>query len=346
MSRVSTLPALRWAVVGPGEIANRFAQALAGVPGQQLSAVIGRDALRAQAFAARWSHPDRPARVHTSLQALASDGRIDAVYVATPHSAHGQAVRAALEAGLHVLCEKPLATHAREAEQLAVLARAQGRLLMEAFWSRLLPVMPVLREWLARGGIGRVQTIQASFCFALPFDPQRRHFDPAQAGGVLLDIGVYPLGIARDLLAVQGERGEPTLHVTGRVGASGVEERVAMMLAWPGGAVGQFVCGFDGRAPNDMVLLGERGHITLHGPFWECTHASLSCPGEPVRHWQQPFRINGFEYEIEEALRCIADGCVESPAVPHADTVATLRLVDRMRRDLGVRFPFERDDAA
>ncbi|WP_298828124.1 Gfo/Idh/MocA family oxidoreductase [uncultured Piscinibacter sp.] len=345
MSRARALPALRWAVVGPGAIANRFAQALAGVPRQQLSAVIGRDALRAQAFAARWSDPDRPARVHLTLEALSTDVQIDAVYIATPHAAHGQAVRAALEAGRHVLCEKPLVTNALEAEQLAALARTQGRLLMEAFWSRLLPVMPAVREWLAGGRIGRVQTLQASFCFPLPFDPQRRHFDPAQAGGVLLDIGVYPLGMARDLLAVQGERGVPTLQVAGRVGASGVDERVAMMLVWPGGAVGQFVCGFDGSAPNDMVLLGEHGHITLHGPFWECTQASLSRPGEPVQRWQQPLRINGFEYEIEEALRCVAEHRVESPAVPHADTVATLRLVDRMRRDLGVRFPFEPDAA-
>lgn len=334
------LPCLSWAVVGPGAIAQRFAQALAGIPGQRLAAVVGRDATRAGAFAARWSAAGVPAQVHSSLGSLADD-QVDAVYVATPHPAHGAAVRAALDAGWHVLCEKPLVTNADEASALCALARRRGRLLMEAFWSRLLPVMPVVRGWIGEGRIGRVQSLQASFCFALPFDPAARHFDPALGGGVLLDIGVYPLGLARDLLAVQGEQGEPALHVVGRVGASGVEERVAMTLAWPGGAVGQFVCAFDGRAPNDLVVLGQAGHITLHGPFWQCTRASLARHGEPVETVERPFRINGFEYEIEEAIRCIAQGRVESPAVPHADTLAVLRQVDAMRRTLGVRFPFE-----
>ncbi len=336
MGSHDTLPSLRWAVVGPGAIAHRFAQALAGVPGQRLAAVIGRDAARASAFAARWSAGGEPAQVQASLGSLGT-GAVDAVYVATPHPAHAAAVRAALEAGLPVLCEKPLVTNADEADALCALARRRGRLLMEAFWSRLLPVMPLVRGWIADGRIGRVQGLQASFCFALPFDPAARHFDPALGGGVLLDIGVYPLGLARDLLAVQGERGEPALHVVGRIGASGVEERVAMTLAWPGGAVGHFVCAFDGRAPNDLVVMGEAGFITMHGPFWQCTRASLSRHGEPVESVERPFRINGFEYEIEEAIRCIALGHVESPAVPHADTVAVLRQVDAMRRTLGVR---------
>ena len=330
------LPPLRWAVVGPGAIAQRFAQALAGIPGQRLAAVVGRDAARAGAFAARWSAAGAPARVHDSFASLGTD-QVDAVYVATPHTAHGGAVRAALDAGLHVLCEKPLVTSADEADALCALARRRGRLLMEAFWSRLLPVMPVVRGWIGEGRIGRVQGLQASFCFALPFDPAARHFDPALAGGVLLDIGVYPLAIARDLLAVQGERGEPALQVAGRIGRSGVEERAAMTLLWPGGAVGQFVCAFDGRAPNDLVVLGDAGFITLHGPFWECTRASVARHGQAVEHIERPFRINGFEYEIEEAIRCIAQGLVESPVVPHADTVAVLRQVDAMRRTLGVR---------
>lgn len=336
MSSPDSFAPLRWAVIGPGAIAQRFAQALAGIPGQRLAAVVGRDAARAGAFAARWSAAATPARVHASVGSL-GNGEVDAVYVATPHPAHGAAVRTALDAGLHVLCEKPLVISPDEAAELCALARTRGRLLMEAFWSRLLPVMPVVRGWIADGRIGRVQGLQASFCFALPFDPAARHFDPALGGGVLLDIGVYPLGLARDLLAAQGERGEPALHVVGRIGASGVEERVAMTLAWPGGAVGQFVCAFDGRAPNDLVVMGEAGFITMHGPFWQCTRASLSRHGEPVESVERPFRINGFEYEIEEAIRCIALGHVESPAVPHADTVAVLRQVDAMRRTLGVR---------
>ncbi|TXC66725.1 Gfo/Idh/MocA family oxidoreductase [Piscinibacter aquaticus] len=232
MSSQDAFPPLRWAVVGPGAIAQRFAQALASIPGQRLAAVFGRDVARAQAFAARWAAGGEPARALASLDELVAR-EVDAVYVATPHPAHGQAVRAALEAGLHVLCEKPLVTSPDEAAELCALARRRGRLLMEAFWSRLLPVMPVVRGWIADGRIGRVQHLQASFCFALPFDAKARHFDPALGGGVLLDIGVYPLGLARDLLAVQDERGEPTLQVTGRIGASGVEARAAMTLAGP-----------------------------------------------------------------------------------------------------------------
>ncbi|MBK1690149.1 Gfo/Idh/MocA family protein [Rubrivivax gelatinosus] len=333
---MSTIQPLRWGLVGPGTIARRFADALGVVPGARLVAVHGGRPGHAEAFTARW-----PATVHHELAALLADPQVDAVYIATPHSAHAQAIAAALDAGKPVLCEKPLVATAAQAR--AVVARAAERrvFLMEALWSRFLPSWQQLRAWLEAGEIGTVHAVQGTFCLRLPFDPASRLFAPALAGGALLDIGVYALSLAQWVMQAQGG-GEPEgFDVTGTLAPTGVDLHLATQLRWDGGAVAQFVIGFDGAADNACRIHGQRGTITLQPNFWECTRVTLQRRGEPGQTLELPLRQNGFEYQIEAATACIAAGQLENAAMPLAQTLAVAELSDAMRQRLGVRYPFE-----
>jgi predicted dehydrogenase len=185
--------------------------------------------------------------------------------------------------------------------------------------------------------------MQSSFCFPAPFDPASRLFNPALAGGALLDIGIYNLSVTRWVLQTAlGACPEPlSIHATGVLAPTGVDQRVAATLHFPGGLDSQFICGLDGSAENALTIFGEHGVIKLPTHFWQATEARLQQWGEPEQHVEAPFRVNGFEYEIEEAQWCIRAGLIESPSMPHAETLATLRWMDEIRRQVGVRYPFE-----
>ena len=333
-----------WGLIGPGGIAHRFAEAVRHLPGARLHAVLGRDAARAVAFAETWSCDGvPPVRVAPTLDALLDDPAVQAVYIATPHAQHGEFVRACLERGKPVLCEKPLVPTRAQLEPLLALSQQRQVFLMEAMWTRFLPLYETVRGWLNEGSIGTVRTIQSSFCFAGPYDPASRLYNPAVAGGALLDIGIYNLAMTRWVLErTAGTCPEPvSMRADGVLAPSGVDQRVAGTLVFPGGVVSQFVCAFDAVADNALRIVGERGCIIVPRRFWEATDAVLQRPGEPDVAVHAPLRINGFEGEIEEAMRCIAEGRAQSPRMPHAESLALVRWMDELRVQLGVRYPFE-----
>ncbi len=355
------MKALNWAVIGPGRIAHRFAQAVQALPDATLVHIHARDAARGQDFAQRWGKAGAALpRVSTDLATLLSDAAVDAVYIATPHALHGDAVRACLVAGKPVLCEKPLVPSQAIAKPLVALAQHGSVFLMEAIWTRFLPVYAQVGHWLRNDVIGPLRGLQSSFCFAAPYDPTSRLFNPALAGGALLDIGIYNLTMTRWVLQ-QGLGFLPgtcpelrSMEAQGRLAPSGVDQQVAALLTFEGGITSQFVCAFDVQADvqagmqpntpltnNSLRIFGERGHITVPHHFWQGTQAVLQVGDEAPCAVDAPLRINGFEGEIEEAMRCIRAGLVESPLMPHRESLATLGWMDRMRQQLGVRYPFE-----
>jgi len=333
-----------WALVGPGRIARRFAGAVSEIPGAGLRAVLGRDATRAADFAADCVNCDgsRPF-VAMSCHELLADPLIDGIYIATPHAQHGEWVRQCLDAGKPVLCEKPLVPNLAQGQALVDLARERQIFLMEAVWTRFLPIYAVVSQWLRDQAIGELRAIQSSFCFPAHFEPTGRLYNPSLAGGALLDIGIYNLTVTRWVLqAALGACPAPlSIHATGVLAPTGVDRRVTATLQFPDGLDSQFICGLDGSAENALTIFGERGVIRLPTQFWQATEARLQQTGEPEQRVQAPFRVNGFEYEIEEAQRCVRAGLIESPRMTHADTLATLGWMDEIRRQVGVRYPFE-----
>jgi predicted dehydrogenase len=333
-----------WALIGPGRIAGRFAEAVGRLPGMRLIHVLGRDAQRARDFAARW--PDAQGRLpqaSNDLAAALADPSIHGVYVATPHAQHGEAVRAALAAGKAVLCEKPLVPNRAQGEALVALARERGAFLMEAVWTRFLPVYETVGQWLREGAIGELRAVQSSFCFPATYDPAGRLFNPALAGGALLDIGIYNLSVSRWVLQqALGHCPEyEQLQVSGMLAPTGVDQRLNVGLQLPGGLSVQFLCALDACADNALRIYGSAGYIELPQRFWQATEARLQRRDEPEQRVQRPLAINGFEGEILEAVRCVRAGLLESPQISHAESLATLAWMDAIRARLGLRYPFE-----
>ena len=330
---------LRWAVIGPGGIANRFAGALAAVPGAELAAVFARDAAKGQAFATQWQRDGQPsARVTTDLAELLADPSVDAVYIATPHSHHGEYVRAALQAGKPVLCEKPLVTTRAEGEALVALSRERGVFLMEALWTRFLPAYELAGRWLREGVIGELRAMQSSFCFASVYNPEHRQWNPALAGGALWDIGIYNLAVTRWVLqqVSGGSCPEPErMDVQARMAPTGVDAVVNVTLHFPGGITSQFRCGFDAASVNAFEALGSRASLRFPTDFWQAEAVEVVTRKAPAERIATPFVLNGFEGEITEAQACIRRGLLESPRMPHAETLALLGWMDAIR----ARFP-------
>jgi predicted dehydrogenase len=331
----SSEAALGWALVGPGNIARRFAGALRGIDGTRLAAVVGRDASRAAAFARQWA----PEAWHgDDLAAALARPDVHAVYVSTPHPMHAHAVRAALDAGKPVLCEKPMTPNAAATRPLIALARERGLFLMEAVWTRFLPMYLQVRAWLDAGEIGAVHSMQSTFCIDRPFKSGDRRYTAALGGGALLDIGLYNITVSRMVLPGAPVQG---FDLRATLGGESVDVQLAATLDFGDGRTSQFTCGFLGVADNGFRILGTRGYIAVHGGFWESTAATLHRNGQPPLTVEAPFRVNGFEYEIEEAMRCIRAGATESPLLPWAESLAVVELMDAMRERMGVRYPFE-----
>lgn len=323
---------VRWGIMGPGRIAHKFAEALTVVDGAVLGAVASRSTDRAHAFASKYSIP----RHVGSYEELASDKDIDVVYIATPHRFHAENVRLCLENDKAVLCEKPLTVTAGETEAIVRLAGQRKLFLMEALWSRFLPIYEVLREWLENGAIGAVRLMTSTFGIQIHRDETGRLLNPDLAGGVLLDMGIYNIAISQ---WVTGE--EP--HVVDAqcvMGPTGVDELVSASLKYGSDVVSQFTCNFGVNTANDFWIYGTRGHIRIHPRFWQSTQATLSTDqgDETV---VRDFRKNGFEYQIDEVVSCIRAGQLESPVMPHAATLSTMRVMDRIRSTIGVRYAFE-----
>jgi predicted dehydrogenase len=334
----------RWAIIGPGRIAHRFAEAVSQTPTLRLHRVQGRDPQRAQAFAHDWSEKTGQAIVgSTELAAVLDDPLVNAVYIATPHAFHAETLRAALIAKKPVLCEKPMVTDARTARELVALARENSTFLMEAVWTRFLPLHEAVSHWLRAGKIGAICGMQSSFCFNAPFDPTSRLYDPALAGGALLDIGIYNLTVTRMMLQASLGACPQVTEIDARavLAPTGVDQRLHATLHFPDGVASQFICAVDCTADNSFRIVGEQGSITIHGGFWQATRATLTRTNEAPIEIHHPFRVNGFEYEIEAAASSIRDGRIECERMPHSETIATLEWMDRIRQTVGVRYPFD-----
>ena len=321
---------VRWGIIGPGNIANTFAEGLALVPGSRLVAVASRSPDKAAAFAGK--HGGRGC----TAAELCAAGDVDAVYVATPHPQHHAAARLALASGKAVLVEKPITMNAAQLEDLIALATEHRVFLMEAMWSRFLPAARQVRTWLDAGAIGEPRLVSADFGFRCGWDPASRLLDRAQGGGALLDVGVYVLAFANLVFGPESQRVTGFAHI----GESGVDEQAAMVVGWSGGRLATLSCAVRTSTPHLARISGTEGSIAVPD-FWHATRAELHA-GTRDEVVDLPLRGNGFAYQIEEVARCLAAGLTESPIMPLADSLAIQRSMDALRGHWGLVYPGER----
>lgn len=324
---------IRWGILGTGSIARQFARGLCAADGAELRAVGSRTSAAADAFGKEFG----VSRAHATYEALASDPEVDVVYIATPHPMHKENTILCLNAGKAVLCEKPFAVNARDAREMVQTARDRKQFLMEAMWTRFIPVVAKAREWVRQGRIGDVRMIQADFGFRAGWDETSRLLDPAYAGGALLDVGIYPIALAYFFL------GEAPVRVisTATLGSTGVDEQNAMVFAYASGALALLSSAVRTNTQQEAFILGTEGSVKLHAPFWKAAKATLTIDGKDEETCEIPHKGNGYEYEAEEVMQCMREGRQESSVIPLDETIAMMETMDAIRAQWGLKYPFE-----
>ncbi|GLZ11592.1 dehydrogenase [Actinomadura sp. NBRC 104425] len=326
-------PALEWGVIAPGGIAAAFTRALHTYTEQRVVAVGSRDAGRARAFADRFGI----AASYGGYAELLDDDRVDIVYVASPHSEHFAHAMQAIQAGRHVLVEKAFTRNAREAEQLIEAARRRGVFLMEAMWTRFLPHIDVVRQVLASGMLGEVQTVVADHGQFMVPDATSRLYAPELAGGALLDLGVYPVSFASMVLG-------PFTSITavGTKAFTGVDGQASIVVTNEAGAHGVLNTTLFTRTPTTASVSGTLARLEIEGEFYAPTTVRLvGREGELLDAYVPDQRDGGLCYEAAEAARCVAAGRLESDLLPLDETLRIMRVLDEIRSQLGVVYPGE-----
>jgi predicted dehydrogenase len=320
---------IRWGILGTGFIAGLQTQDLQE-HGFTVQAVGSRSLESARAFADQHG----VAAAHGSYESLVADPAVDVVYIATPHPFHHANALLALNAGKHVLVEKAFTMNAREAQEVFGLAASRGLVALEAMWSRFLPHMIRLREVIAAGTIGEVRKIIASHNQNLPKDPAHRLNDPALGGGALLDLGVYPVSLAIDIL------GTPeTIRASASMTATGVDRQTAAIFKYADGQQAIIDCELDAAGPNRAVVIGTDGWIDVEPTWYNPTPFTVfDALGNVLERFDLPVKGRGMQYQAAELERLIVSGSAAGTILPPGQSVAVMAAMDEIRRQIGLSY--------
>ncbi len=323
---------IRWAILGCGKIARKFAADLKLVKDAELIAVGAREQSTADAFAKEF-----PAKYkHSSYDALVQNPEVDVIYVATPHGLHHEHVILCLKHKKAVLCEKAFALNHQQAKEMVAVARSQNAFLMEAFWTRFLPHYQIVKQLLQQGKVGNIKYVHAEFGF-IPTPPVApRIYDPALGGGSLLDIGIYPVFLALDVL------GKPdTIEATMTKASTGVDEQCSIQFKYNSGAIAQLFSTFSSNLQTGADIGGDKGRLRMthrfHGPTTSLEFYSGNTDTREVISFDKA-QGNGYEYEAMHVTECLQKGLTESPVLTHAKTLLLMETLDTIRQKAGIHY--------
>ena len=323
---------IRWAILGCGKIARKFAADLKLVKDAELIAVAAREQSKADAFA-----KDFPAKYkHNSYEALVQNPEVDVIYVATPHGLHHEHVMLCLKHKKAILCEKAFALNYAQAKEMVDFAKAQNTFLMEAFWTRFLPHYLVLKKLLQEGKVGNIKYVHAEFGF-IPVPPVApRIYDPALGGGSLLDIGIYPVFFALDVLGKPDE-----IEATMTKASTGVDEQCSIQFNYNNGSIAQLFSTFASNLATGADIGGDKGRIRLTHRFHGPTTSIEFYPGNTDTREVIPFdkaQGSGYEYEAMHVTECLQKRLVESPVLTLEKTLLLMETLDIIRKKAGIHY--------
>ncbi|HUG51400.1 MAG TPA: Gfo/Idh/MocA family oxidoreductase [Terrimesophilobacter sp.] len=323
---------LRWGILGTGAIAHLQTRDLVD-NGFTVAAVGSRRQQSADAFAAEFGIRT----AHGSYEALVADPGVDAVYVATPHPFHAANALLALNAGKHVLVEKPFALNAAQAREVVELAAHKQLVVLEAMWTRFLPHMLRIREIIAAGTLGEVRTIIADHNQLLSSDPASRLNAPELGGGALLDLGIYPVSFAIDLF------GPPSsVHAIAAKTATGVDRQTAMLFGYPDGRQAVLHTALDTLGPNSAAIIGTAGRIEVDPVWYTATGFTVyDGRGREIERFDSHVSGRGMQYQAEELERLAGLGDPAGTVLPPAQSVRIMEVLDEIRDQIGLRYPGE-----
>lgn len=325
---------MRVGILGAGVIANTLAKTMVGLndPNIICYAVGARDLERAKKFAADYNM----AKAYGSYEELVSDKDVDLIYVATPHSHHYQHVKLALEHGKHVLCEKAFTVNAQEAKEVLELAEKKGLLCTEAIWTRYMPSRRVIDQIIKSGEIGQVQSLQANLCYELS-GIDRLH-NPDLAGGALLDIGIYPINFA--LMAFGDDIKDVFGHCV--LNSRGVDTKDSITLVWNDGKMAVLHADSLAASEKNGYIYGDKGYIMVNDINNPQQVFVYDKTRTLVKEYPLPKQVTGYEYQLIECQKTISENKLECESMPHKETIFVMELMDKLRAQFGIKYPFEK----
>lgn len=311
---------MRWGLLGYGRIARKFEESIRASHAGTIVAVASRS---------QYSNIPSAYCAYQDYAALLKDDTVQIVYVCTTHNTHKDLTIQALEAGKHVLCEKPMSTSPADVKSMTECARINNRFLMEALWSRYLPGYQKALAMIHQGAIGDIQLIQANFGFRMnPNEPKERLVNPHLAGGAVWDVGIYPISLAMDIC-----RGLPTdIQALARKNPAGVEESAVINLAFENNTIASLTCSFEIATDNRAFIYGSHGRIVMDD-FWMCERVSVTTPSGNAEY-HLPMTSTGYYHEILACQELIERQLLQSDLISWQDSWEINYVMDRILRSL------------
>ena len=322
---------MKLGILGAGNISHKVAPALVALPEIECYAVASRERKKAEVFAGEFGFE----KAYDSYEALLSDPAVELVYVATPHSHHYEHMMLCLEHGKHVLCEKAFAMNAEQTKKVFAAAKARGLYVGEAIWTRYMPSRKMIQGILDSGIIGRPNTLTANLSYDIA--GKQRIYDPALAGGALLDIGVYGLNFALMHFGSNIARMESSVAKM----ETGVDGMEVITLHYQDGRMAVLTHSVYCRSDRMGIIHGDKGYMVVENINNPQSIQVFDTEDRLLARYQVPEQVNGYEYEFSEAVRCISEGRLEPDSMPHADTLVVMEMMDSLRRSWGVVYPQE-----
>lgn len=327
------------AILGAGRIAQSMAKTLVAMAADERYrdlvapyAVAARDGERAAAFAAKYGFPVS----YGSYEELAADPNVNLVYIATPHNLHAEQAVLCMRAGKGVLVEKAFGANAAQSQEMLDVSAQTGMLCTEAIWTRYMPSRAMIDDIIASGAIGEVQAIEANLCY--PTTAKARITDPALAGGALLDVGVYPINFIDMIM-----HNAPIARIESSMQPfeTGVDAHDSMTFYYENGVMATAQSSILCHSDRMGAVWGTKGYLTCQNinnvesiDVFDGTHTVTA-------HYDVPAQLTGYEYEVAAAAQAVLDGRIECAEMPHADTMRIMKLMDSLRADWELTYPFE-----
>ncbi len=324
---------LRFGIVGTGGIAHRFAEAIKNVEEAELVAVASRKIETADKFADEFAIPLR----FGSYEEMAQSDEIDCAYIATPHSLHKDCSVLMLRGKKHVICEKPIAVNAKEAEEMFACAEENGCFLTEAMWARLVPGTVRLIDMIKEGVIGEVRGVEGKFCYSFDEDEMGHHaLKNENGGGSLLDVGVYGLAFSRWYL------GEDVTEISAQCDTyNATDSHTNIIMKYKDNALSYISSATLLRKPNEGFIYGTKGYIRV-SRFYAPQEIEIHLNDAAEEKICTPYRGNGFEEQISHMCDCVNKGLRESPLNTKDSTLFIMRQMDDIRKIMGISYPQDR----
>jgi predicted dehydrogenase len=320
-----------WAVLGCGKIAKKFSNDLKLLPNANLYAAASRDLQKAKDFAGELGFE----KAYGSYEAMVADPKVDAVYVATPHSHHHEHALLCLNHKKAVLCEKAFAINKNEAEEMVACAKQNNAFLMEAFWTMFQPSFSKAMEIVQSGELGKLKVVRSDFAFNAPFDENKRLYNVNLGGGSLLDIGIYPVFAALTSL------GKPEMIKTfADFAATGSEESISMIFKYKNGEMANLTSSFAAFSPTQTEYWFEKGYMVLNPKWHAPTNITVWKDGGEVQTFPSEHKEGtGYQYEAAHVMKCLDAGKIESDKMPWQLSLDLMETLDRVRIDAGIFYP-------